>query len=337
MKKKTTLVLSGIILVMATTVIILCTANRTKNESDPDREYREAASRFYKIFSVEIPATLDFAGEKVPIDNFWVRESLDRELLVNVYWHSNTLLMFKRAYRWFPLLEPILKANGVPDDAKYIALVESGFENTTSPAGASGFWQLMKATAESYGLEVNGEIDERFHPEKATVAACKYLKTAYAKYSNWTLAAASYNMGMKAVDDALATQQVSTYYDLYLNRETIRYVYRILAIKAIFQNPVRYGFYLRKCDFYPPIPTVSVTVDTTVTSWSAYANRNKSNYRILKEMNPWIVKGSLTNKDRKKYEIKFPKEGYTSWEQLTRENHCDNTLFNDTLKTGQIR
>jgi hypothetical protein len=245
--------------------------------------------------------------------------------------------MFKRAYRWFPVIEPILKANSIPDDAKYIALIESGFENTASPAGASGFWQLMKATAESYGLEINSEIDERYSVEKATVAACKYLKTAYGKYKNWTLAAASYNMGMKAVDDALAAQQVTTYYDLYLNKETIRYVYRILAVKAIFQNPVKYGFYLRKCDFYPQIPSNIVIVDSAVESWAAFAIKNNSNYRILKEMNPWILKNSLINKTRKKYEVKFPKEGFTSWEQLTKQNSCDNTLFNDTLKIDQIR
>ncbi|MEI6764143.1 MAG: lytic transglycosylase domain-containing protein [Bacteroidota bacterium] len=335
--KKTTLFLTGMILVVAASILVLCTANRTKNDTDPNQEYRDATSRFYKIFTVEIPRSLDFSGEKVPVDKFYVRESLDRELLVNTYWHSNTLLMFKRAFRWFPVIEPILKTNGIPDDAKYIALIESGFENTASPAGASGFWQLMKSTAESYGLEVNAEVDERYSVEKSTAAACKYLKTAYGKYKNWTLAAASYNMGMKAVDDAMAAQQATTYYDLYLNKETIRYVYRILAVKAIFQNPVKYGFYLRKCDFYPQIPANIVTVDSTVENWAAFAIKNNSNYRVLKEMNPWILKNSLINKNRKKYDVKFPKEGYTSWEQLTKENSCDNTLFNDTLKIDQIR
>lgn len=335
--KKTTLFLSGIILVVTATVLVLCTANKTKNDQDPEQQYRDAANHFYKVFTVETPKSLDFAGEKAPLDKFYVRESLDRELLVNTYWHSNTILMFKRAYRWFPVIEPILKANGIPDDAKYIALIESGLENIVSPAGAAGFWQMLKATAESYGLEVNSEIDERYNAEKATLAACKYLKTAYAKYKNWTLAAASYNMGMKAVDDALAAQQVSSYYDLYLNKETIRYVYRILAVKAIVQNPVKYGFYLRKCDFYPPVPANTVTIDSAVSNWAAFAIKNNSNYRVLKELNPWILKSPLTNKDRKKYEIKFPKDGYTSWEALMRQNNCDNALFNDTLKIDQIR
>lgn len=306
------------------------------NNKTSDELYYEAYRRFDKIFSIKIPGKMNFCGETVPVDKFYVRESLDRELLVNTYWHSNTLLMFKRAYRYFPVIDSILKLNHVPSDFRYLALIESGFENIVSPAGAKGFWQIMKTTAQMYGLEVNAEIDERYHLEKSTLAACKYLKASYQKFGNWTLAAASYNMGAEGLASVIKSQKSDNYYDLYLNKETQRYIYRILAVKLIYESPVAYGFYLREKDFYPEIKTYTVIVDTSITNWAEFAIINKSNYRILKEFNPWILKYSLTNKNKKTYNIKFPVVGYESLPLFKIESSPDDNLFNDTLKINEI-
>lgn len=328
-------VVSLIIIVVVVKLFVF--SNYSIKVSKSDAAYFDASKRFYKTFTVKIPERLDFAGEQVPIDKFYVCEGLDRELLVNTFWHSNSILMFKRAYRFMPILDSILKANNVPTDFKYVVMIESGFENVTSPAGASGFWQFMNATGKQYGLEINAEIDERYHVEKATVAACKYLKAAYARFNNWTLAAASYNMGTDGVSEALKTQRATNYYDLYLNKETQRYVYRILALKLIYQAPVAYGFYLRNIDLYPPIPTYSVKVDSSVANWCDFAIKNKSNYRILKELNPWILKYTLTNKERKTYNVKLPISGSENYSVLMRQFKDIEVLFNDTLQIDQIR
>ncbi len=311
-------------------------SQKQSGSNGSDEKYYEAGKRFYKIFSIKIPESLDLAGETVPLDKYYVREGLDRELLVNSYWQSNTLLLLKRSFRYFPVIDSVLAANRVPVDFKYLALIESGLENVVSPAGASGFWQFLKSTGMSYGLEINQELDERLNLEKSTVAACRYLKEAYAHYKSWTLAAASYNMGMSGLDAALANQKVDNYYDLYLNRETQRYVYRILAIKLIYQAPAYYGFYLRKLDLYPPIPQYSVIVDSAVSNWTDFARQHNSNYRMLKELNPWIIKYTLTNKERKKYKVFFPKPGYEKYSKLFSVINDDEYLFNDTLKIQQI-
>lgn len=304
---------------------------------ETDKAYREAFSRHYKMFAVEIPSQLDFAGEPVPVDLYHVRESLDKELLVNTYWHSNTILMMKRAYRWFPVIEPILKKNNIPSDFFFLCMIESGLENVVSPAGAAGFWQFLKGTGTSNGLEISTEVDERYHVEKSTEAACKYLRGAYKKFNSWTLAAASYNMGVEGLDNQLKTQQVSSYYDLQLNRETLRYVYRILAIKTIFYQPVRYGFYLRIRDLYPPIPTQTVTTDTTIADLAVFCKAQKVTYRILKELNPWLLKNTLTNKERKTYKILVPRDGEVSYEKLLGKTEETGKLFNDTLNVHDIR
>jgi membrane-bound lytic murein transglycosylase D len=306
-------------------------------DNPSDDKYYEAGRRFYKIFSVKIPESISFAGEEVPLDKFYVREGLDRELLVNSYWQSNTLLMFKRSFRYFPVIDSILSANKVPSDFKYLALIESGLENVASPSGAAGFWQIIKATALKYDIEINQEVDERYNLEKSTVAACQYLKAAYAHFNNWTLAAASYNMGVDGLSDVMKSQNTNNYYDLYLNKETQRYIYRILAVKLIYQSPVNYGFYIRNTDMYPKIPVYSVTVDSAVISWPDFARQNNSNYRILKELNPWIIKYTLTNKENKKYKVFFPKQGYEKYSNLFSEIKQDGSLFNDTLKVDQIR
>jgi len=269
------------------------------------------------VYSIEIPDTLDFAGEPVPLDIFYIRENLDRELTVNTYFHSSTLMMLKRANRWFPVIEPILKKNNLPDDFKYLALIESGFENVTSPAGAVGFWQFMKGTAKEYNLEVNDAVDERFNVEKSTEAACRYLIEAYAEYKNWTLAAASYNTGNNRIDKELARQRVSSYYDLYLSNETTRYIFRALAVKLIFLNPSKYGFQVSKEDLYPQIPTKIITVNQTVSDLVDFAHKHKITYKTLKYFNPWLRDDKLPNRWGKIYQIKIPEEGSLIYSKLT--------------------
>jgi hypothetical protein len=286
---------------------------------EPDKkvvESKSAMSKSYNITSPEMPEHLDFCGEAVPLDTFYVNEQLDRELLVNTYWHSSTLLLLKRANRWLPVIEPILKKNNIPDDFKYLALIESRLENITSPAGAKGYWQLMKKTAQQYGLEVNKEVDERYHVEKATEAACKYLKNAYDQFGSWTLAAASYNMGIGGLSNRLKQQKTNYYYDLLLNDETGRYIYRTLAIKLIMENPEEYGFNLHKEDLYPPLKYHTVTVDSTIGSWVDFAKNYGISYRVLKELNPWLRSRSLSNPYGRTYEIKLPDPALFHYREL---------------------
>jgi membrane-bound lytic murein transglycosylase D len=284
--------------------------------SDPvsDADYRNYFVSNYKVFGITIPKDLNFCGEAVPVTDFTVRESLERELMVNTYFQSQTLMYHKKASRWFPIIEPILKKNGIPDDCKYIALIESGLSNVVSPQKATGFWQLMEVTAGHCGLEMNDEIDERYHVEKSTEAACQVLKEAYEHYHNWTLAAASYNLGMGGVDKQLNKQQSGNYYDLYLNEETARYIFRILAVKEIISRPKSYGYQLRERDLYKPIPTYSVKVDSSVSDLAAFAIAQGSTYKILKVMNPWLLKSTLTNAQHKTYTIVFPKKGVNLYE-----------------------
>ncbi len=217
-----------------------------------------------KVFALDIAENYSFAGETVTLDEHDLRERMDKELLVNTYWQSNTMLMIKRSNKYFPTIERILKEEGVPDDFKYLAVIESGLENVNSPAGAKGFWQIMKTTGREMGLEVNSNVDERYHIENATRVACTYLKKAKKKLGSWTLAAASYNRGISGINRLLEKQQAETYYDLLLNSETRRYVFRILAMKEILSNPTRYGFVFEVQDLYTEIPVYTVEVDTAI-------------------------------------------------------------------------
>lgn len=307
-------------------VILIKLLNFSINDPVSDDDYRNYFVSNYKVFGVTIPKDLNFCGEKVPVTDFTVREALERELMVNTYFQSQTLLFHKRASRWFPVIEPILKKNGVPDDFKYVALIESGLSNVVSPAKAAGFWQLMEPTAEHYGLQVDENVDERFNVEKATEAACKCFKDAYARYGNWTLAAASYNLGMGGVDKQLARQQSGSYYDLYLNEETARYIFRILAVKEIVSRPKAYGYVLRPRDLYPPIPTNAVKVDSSVTDLAAFAISRGSTYKILKVMNPWLMQASLSNAEHKTYSILFPKKGAKLYDMDTEEPAGSSTV-----------
>jgi membrane-bound lytic murein transglycosylase D len=256
------------------------------------------------------PITTDFAGETAPLHIVDVRERLDRELLINANLHSTTTLILKRANRAFPVIEPILQKYGIPDDFKYLAVIESGLVNATSSAGARGVWQFMEPTAKERGMEVNEYVDERYHLEKSTEAACKYLLSAKAKFGSWTTAAASYNGGMTGVNKRIEEQQVSNYYDLALTEETSRYVFRILALKEIMKNPGKYGFNIYPTDLYSPIPTKKIEVDSTITDLASFAKTQGINYKILKIHNPWLRDKKLVNPTKKKYEIEIPTEGY---------------------------
>ncbi len=267
----------------------------------------------YVITPVDLPEELDFAGEAVPLDNFDIRESLDRELMVNTYWHSHTLLLIKRANRFFPLIEKILKENGLPEDLKYIAVAESDLENLISPADAVGYWQFLEGTAREFGLEVNDEVDERYHMEKATTAAGKYLRQSYEKYGSWTMAAASYNAGRWGVERQIERQGADYYYDLLLNSETGRYIYRVLALKLILSDPEKYGFVLEQEDLYPLIPCYEVTIDTPVEDFARWAARYSINYKILKYFNPWLRDTHLTDLNGKSYYVMIPESGYRNF------------------------
>ena len=250
------------------------------------------------------PQSISFAGEAVPLDKHYVLERLDRELLVNNFWHSNSILVLKRAAKYFPIIEPILQEKGIPDDFKYLAVIESGLTHVTSPDGAKGFWQFMPQTAREYGLEVNGGIDERLHLIKSTESAAAYLTDAYAVFGNWTLAAAAYNAGVQRIKTSLEKQQTNSYYDLFLNEETSRYMYRMLATKLIFESPESYGFLIPKAQTYPFPKTKLVKVSTSPIDWVAFAQSQNISYADLREMNPWIKGYQLSNRDNTEYEIR---------------------------------
>lgn len=283
------------------------------NESKEDGEYQDYFNSSYKIFGLNIPKNLNFSSEKVPINDFNVRENFDRELLINTYWQSQTLLIHKRSNRWFPVIEPILKRHGIPDDFKYLAVVESGLTNIVSPAKATGYWQILESTAKFYGLEISDEIDERYNIEKSTEAACKYFKESYQKFHNWTLVAASYNMGMGGIESQLMKQKVNNFYDLLLNEETSRYIFRILAVKEIISKPKVYGYLLRKKDLYPAFSTKKLIVDSSINNLADFAIQQGINYKILKILNPWLRKNQLNNKSKKNYFIQIPQKEFLNY------------------------
>lgn len=257
-----------------------------------------------------VPETLSFAGEEVPLNDRDVFERLDRELIVNTYRHSSSILYFKKAHKFFPVIESILKKYNVPDDFKYLAVIESGLDNVTSPAGAKGFWQIMPTTGRQYGLEINKVIDERYHLEKATEVACQYLLDAKERLGSWTLAAASYNAGMSGINNRLEKQSVSDYYNLNLNEETSRYIFRLLAVKQIMENPEQYAFELEEKDLYKNIPTRNLEIDTTINDLTSFAVEQGINIKILKIHNPWLLENRLLNTTGKKYRVEIPEAGY---------------------------
>lgn len=260
------------------------------------------------IKSVNLDRKFEFAGEPVPTDNFDVRERLDRELLHNAYWQSSTILNIKSTYRYFPIIEKILKENDVPDDFKYLAVAESSLRNAVSSAGARGIWQFMSNTAKGYGLEVSEEVDERYHIEKATAAFCKYIKDYKRRFGSWTTAAGSYNMGGTKMAKEIELQRSKNYYDLNLNSETSRYVFRVIAFKTILEDPRNFGFHLEANEGYPPLDNYKeVEVSGPVANWGDFAIEHGTTYRMLKVFNPWLIGYQMANKEKKTYIIKIPK------------------------------
>ena len=274
--------------------------------NDPEESFEERFTQDYNIYALKLPKGINFAGEPLPKGDNDVLERLDRELHVNTYWQSNSLLMFKRANKFFPIIEPILKRNNIPEDFKYLAITESALQQVVSPAGATGFWQIMKATGKELGLEINAEVDERYHIEKSTEAACEYLKEAYDRFGSWTLVAASYNMGMSGLDRALREQKVKNYYDLLLNSETSRYVFRIHALKEIMENPAKYGFNFTKEDLYSFEPTQKLKITQPIEDLAVFAKHLGINYKILKRLNPWLRDDKLSLRYNQSYTIDLP-------------------------------
>jgi membrane-bound lytic murein transglycosylase D len=332
MPKKTYHILGGFLLLLLCAISI-CAIVEVKNAK---REYNNLFDRHMKVFVPEIPVMASFAGEEAPLDTYYIREAFEREILANTFMHSTTIMMFKRANRWFPVIEPILKKNGIPDDFKFLAVAESNLVNVVSPAGAEGYWQFIKPTGQKYGLEINEKIDERYNMEKATQAACDYFRESYQIFNSWTLVAASYNRGLEGLRKALDNQKVNNYYDLYLNDETSRYIFRIMALREVFNHPVRYGFYLCGKDFYPQIPARLVTVDSSISNLPAFARAMSVNYRVLREMNPWIRDYSLPNNSKKSYTFRIPGDGALSYDLLMKTVPMCETFFNDTLKINEI-
>ena len=307
-----------------TTVVIILTGIIVLSFSEDKGETPDFYDKFnkdYKIHSLKLPDTLYFAGEKVPMQNFDVRESLDRELLVNTYWQSHSILYIKRANRYLPRIEKILAKHNIPDDFKYIPLIESDMTNAVSPAGATGFWQLMKGTATDHGLEVNREVDERYNLQKSTKAACEYFEEAHKKFGSWTLAAASFNVGRSGLAKQINIQNADSYYNLLSNTETGKYVYRILAVKLILENPEKYGFHVDEEDLYYSVPTKEIELDSSVKDFSEYAKDFGLNYKMFKYFNPWLRTPSLHNAKNKVYKITIPKgDSYRNYQDIMR-NH----------------
>lgn len=315
MKQKLIIVTFVMALVAIACDIFIFATHRTM----PDDVYRKAVKAGYKVYAPPIPDDLSFAGEAVPLNIYYTRESLDRELLSFMYGQINMLLFLKRANRYFPVIEPILKRNGIPQDFKYMCVIESGLQNATSSAQAQGFWQFVKGTGESYGLEVSDDVDMRNDVEAATEAACAYLKDLHRQFGSWTEAAAAYNCGETALQRQIDAQGVKNYYDLRLNKETARYVFRILAMKCIMQHPADYGYNVRKCDLYPPIPYRTIQVREKDVNLYELAAREGCVYRMVRELNPWILNETLKNPNGKCYTLRLPIENGTEMTTLTHD------------------
>lgn len=290
--------------------------------TDEDKQQKEFET-FYKIYSLASPKQLHFAGEAVPLNDDDIQERYDRELLTNVYWQSQTVLMIKRGHKFFPIIERILAEQGIPEDFKYLALAESGLQNVVSPAGASGYWQMLESTAKIYGLEINADVDERYHLIKSTEAACRYFKEAYGIFNSWALVAASYNMGIDGVRKQLQQQGVNSYYDLWLNTETSRYVFRILAIKEIASRPKVFGFNIAEQHQYKLPSIVVVKINANVPDLVKFSLELNCNYKTLKLLNPWLRSKQLAVSN-KPYYVELTKDKLLN-------SSFKSSVVNDTL------
>jgi len=319
----------NIILLMVIIALLFINATKT-DESKLNDEFNQ----YYRIYALSAPKSVFFAGKEISLNEFDIAERYDRELLTNVYWQSQTLLMLKRANRYFPLIEKTLKSNNIPDDFKYLALAESGLQNVVSPAEAAGFWQFLDKTGKRYGLEITEQVDERYHLEKATEAACKYFKEAYNVLNDWSLVAASYNMGIEGVKRQIQNQGINNYYDLYLNTETARYLFRIISLKTIHQNPSKFGFYLAYNQQYKNIETVVVPVNISISNLQQWALNQQCNYKLLKILNPWLRKSFINVEPGKTYYLQLPKYKLvqtTIWAKVKND-----TLYLDEMITGNL-
>jgi hypothetical protein len=297
-----------IVLLLVTGYIFSAKLEKMPNEDKmAEMDTSENAGVITHVLVFPVPEYLEFAGEKVFLDEADLRERFDNEIIVNTHFHSSTIFMIKKCNRWFPQLRPILKEYNIPEDFLYLAMIESGLSNSRSPRGAVGFWQLLPSTARELGLEVNSEVDERFHPIKSTEAACKYLLKAKEKTGSWTNAAAAYNIGIRGLVRQMEQQKVDTYYDLLLNEETSRYIFRVLSMKQIMENQEKYGFHIPEDELYPVEDVKIIEINKTIPDLTEFAFSHGINYKILKRHNPWLRKGSLTvNSTKSTYSIQIP-------------------------------
>ncbi|MBO4738630.1 MAG: lytic transglycosylase domain-containing protein [Bacteroidales bacterium] len=301
------IIFCSIIGLLAVLILVLLSTSAPQHQNSPtEDDFKKTFNTKYQLLSPPMPDSLLFCGEVVPIDREDIREALDRELMVNLYWQSNLLLYFKRAYRFFPIIEPILKKNGIPEDFKYLAVIESGLTNAVSPAKAVGYWQIMKETGLNFGLEISADIDRRRDIVQSTEAACKYLKQSKAQQGSWTAAAAAYNMGDGGYKKTSTQQHTKNYWDLLFKEETARYVFRILAVKILMQAPQQYGIFLRYADLYQPFSTTNIKVDTSINNLTDFALQQGISYKELKRLNPWLISDKLENKSHTTYYIAIP-------------------------------
>jgi membrane-bound lytic murein transglycosylase D len=288
--------------------------------STKNQENNPLSDSLYNIRTFSLPDSVTFAGEKMPLQNFDTRESLEREILTTAYRHSSTILIIKKANRYLPVIGKILKEYNIPDDFKYLVAAESEYSNMVSPVGATGFWQIMAETGKEEGMEVNKIVDERYDVEKSTRFACEFFLKSYQKYGNWTLTAASYNNGRAGLDEQIQIQKQNNYYDLLLNEETARYIFRAVAYKLVLNDPKRYGFDLSKDDLYPELRYYEVKVDTAILDFSDFALNYGTNYKMIKFLNPWLRKPFLNAVPGKEYTIKIPVEGMRNIEKTEKVN-----------------
>ena len=335
MKNTKTLLLiavASLVAMIIITLVMSIIAIRTANKRPVSLEQIVIQSH-----DIEFCDDIYFADERVPLEMFNIRERYERELLSNTYFHSNTMVLLKRSKRWFPVIEPILQKYGVPEDFKYLCVIESNLSNVVSPAGAAGFWQFMKSTAQEYGLEINKEIDMRYNVELETEAACKYFLKAYERFGSWTLVAAAYNAGSSRVSKFMKEQGVTSYYDMLMAEETERYVFRIIAIKTIFENPEKYGIYVSNSLAYEPYKYKNVIVKENIDNLAEFAKKHDITYKLLKVFNPWLRSNSLTVKKGKVYEIKIPKKPFNMTHGHIMNLIGDEEFIdNDTLVNGEI-
>lgn len=312
----------AIILIGVTAAITIALAQSNDEQMETyegtDREYLTFDQIEHVTHDIELPESMDFCGEEVPLDLFYVRERLEREIIVNSYRHSATLLLLKRTTRWFPVMEPIMEKYGLPEDFKYLSMIESELTNAVSPSKAVGFWQFLESTGKEYGLEINKEVDMRYNVEKETVAACRYLKDSYRKFGSWTLAAAAFNCGNGRITKTKSEQRVDSYYDMILPEETQRYVFRILALKLITENPEKYGFQISDNGWYRPLESKTVTIVQSIPDLTDFAYSQGTNLKLLKYFNPWLRSNSLTVSAGNSYEIKIPTGDYAKMHKAMR-------------------